>query len=208
MLPVDPSGRGLRGVELVCCRKADFIGAIRHCHDHARELQEHMRSLLDQTAGQRRHVLLTETYAEAGHVRPERDVPMYCEIVRAHCEPGSTVIIKPHPLEAPGKGARIQAALGGDYKVVNVAPRFGRYPIEIWLELLQGCGVICTAYPVLSLKYAHDIDVVQPMNEAFIARWIEPAFQRWARDSLDLYTKPLERLRGWNGREILWSGGP
>ncbi len=207
VLPVDPSGGGLRGVELVCCGKADFIDALRGCHANARELQEHMHALLARTAGRRRYLLLTENYSEAGHVGAEREVQMYCEMVRVHCEPGSAVIVKPHPLEASSKAARMRAALGPAYEVIAVDARFGRYPIEIWLELVRECTVICAAYPVLSLKYAHDIDVVQPMDQAFVERWMEPAFRRWTLDSLRLYMEPLARLPGWDGRSVLWSGG-
>jgi hypothetical protein len=205
VLPVDPSGVGLRGVELVCCGKGDFINALRHCHANARDLREHMRTLLGRTDGRRRYLLLTENYSEAGHIGTERELQMYCEMLRSNCERGSVVIVKPHPLEAPGKAARMQASLGSEYEIISVEASFGRYPIEIWQELVHGCTVMCAGYPVLSLKYAYDINVVQPMDEAFVERWMEPAFQRWTLDSLRLYMEPLARLGSWDGRSVLWS---
>jgi len=208
VLPVDPSGGGLRRVALRVCGKQDFLDAIRACHANARDLQAYERELLARSEGRRRFLLLTETYAEAGFVTPENEIGMYCEIVRAHCEPGSALIVKPHPLEAAGKPARIAAALGAGYEVIAVDRRFARYPVEIWLELVRACKVMSMAYPVLSLKYAHGIDVVQPMDDAFIERWIEPAHRKWTRDSLQLYMEPLARLPHWDGRSVLWSGQP
>jgi hypothetical protein len=206
-LPVDPSGEGLRGIELACVSAADLRAAVRHCHDRAAGLRAYMASLLERYAARRRTLLLTETYAEAGHVRPEREPAMYADMVRAHCAPGGVVLVKAHPLEPAGKSAALQAALGGGYEVLELEPRFRRYPIEIWEELLRACSVVSSAYPVLSLKYVHGIDVVQPMDEAFIARWIEPEHQAWARDGLRLYMEPLARLARWDGRSVLWRGG-
>jgi len=204
VLPVDPSGRGLAGLELVCCPKREFLDAVNHCHANARALREYMSGLLLRFDGRKRYLMLTETYAEAGHLPPTREIDMYAEIVRKHCTPGSVVLIKPHPLESTGKAERIARATGGGYEVVGIEPMFGRYPIEVWEELVRGCTVISSAYPVLSLKYTHGIDVVQPMDEAMIERWIDPAFRRWARDSLQLYMEPLERLKSWDGRSVLW----
>lgn len=206
-LPVDPSGEGLRGFELVCVAQADFRAAVRHCHDRARGLRDYMAATLERYASRRRYLLLTETYAEAGHVRAVREAAMYADMVRAHCEPGSVVLVKAHPLEAAGKCAALQAALGAGWELVETEPRLRRYPVEIWDELVHGCTVISSAYPVLSLKYVHGIDVVQPMDESFIRRWIEPAHQAWTRDGLRLYMEPLARLAHWDGRSVLWSGG-
>jgi hypothetical protein len=205
VLPVDTSGHGLRGLGLVCCRKQDFLDAIHGCHANAAGLRSHMQDLLDRGRGRKRYLLLTETYAEAGHVQPLREISMYCEFIRTHCEPGSMVFIKPHPLESPGKGDRIRNEIGPGHEIVDVDPRFARYPIEIWEDLVRGCTVICSAYPVLSLKYAYGIDVVQPMDDAMIERWIEPAHRGWSRDSLRLYMEPLARLGSWDGRSVLWS---
>jgi Alpha-2,8-polysialyltransferase (POLYST) len=208
VLPVDASGVGLRGLQLVVCPKQAFVQAIHDCHANARALHEHMHALLARTEGRTRYLLLGEPYAEAGHVKPEREVDMFCEIVRTYCKPGSAIIVKPHPMEKPGKAARIGAALGAGYDVIAVDARFDRYPIEIWQELVRACTVICTSYSVLSLKYSQDIDVVQPMNDAFIDKWIEPAHRKWTRDGLRLFMEPLARLGGWDGRSVLWSGKP
>jgi hypothetical protein len=206
VLPVDPSGEALDRLDLVVCRAEDFRGAVRHCHDRAHGLRAYMADILNKYAERRRYLLLTETYMDSGHVRAERETDMYAEIVRRHCEPGSAVLVKLHPMQPAGASARLQAALGGTHEIVETEPRFRRYPVEIWEELARGCTVVSTAYPVLSLKYALGIDVVQPMDEAFIARWIEPEHQAWVRDGLRLYMEPLARLARWDGRSVLWSG--
>ena len=62
------------------------------------------------------------------------------------------------------------------------------------------------SYPVLSLKYLYDIDVIQPMDSEFIEKW----FPKWTwasyKNSLSLYSEPLKRLSSWDGMSILWSG--
>lgn len=205
VLPVDPSGRGLAGIELTCCSRRNFISAIGHCHGNASGLREFMAGLLAEAGENTPSLLLTETYSESGHMSMESETGMYSLIVRKYCVPGSLVLVKPHPLEDPGKTARLATALGADYGLRTMPSRFGRYPIEIWRELLLASKVISTAYPVLSLKYAHDIDVLQPLDEEMIATWFEPSAQAWTRDGLGLYMEPLARLGNWDGASILWS---
>lgn len=208
VLPVDPSGRGLRDIEWVCCPKNDFIKVVRRCHSNAGALRTYMNELLQRLRDRRVYMLLTETYAEAGHMASAHEISMYAEIIRKHCEHHSAIIVKPHPLDTVGKAARLRNLLGSDYDIFAVDSSFGRYPIEIWEEVVRACTVISTAYPVLSLKYIYDVDVMQPMDEAMVKRWIEPAYQKWSRESLTLYMEPLARLPTWDGSGVLWSGRP
>ncbi len=90
--------------------------------------------------------------------------------------------------------------------MVEIDPRFKRYPIELAVRLVRECTVICMSYPRLSLKYLYDIDVIQPMDEAFIERWFPPRFWHSSKNSVALYEKPLERLSVWDGHNVLWSG--
>lgn len=205
ILPVDPSGRALADTPLVCISRANFISAIDHCHANASALREYMTGLLADAGGARSCLMLTETYSESGHMTPEREAGMYALIVRRYCAPGTVILVKPHPLEDPGKTERLSAAVGASYVVRAMTPRFGRYPIEIWRELLLATDVISTAYPVLSLKYAYGIDVLQPLDDEMIGRWFEPSAQAWTRDGLSLYSEPLARLAKWDGASVLWS---
>ena len=205
-LPVDPSGEALAGLNLIVCGADEFRGVVRYCHGNAPGLRAYMKAVLERYASRRRYLLLTETYVESGHVRAEREMDMYAEIVRHNCEPGSAIIVKLHPMQVAGAASRLQAALGDSHEIVETEPRFRRYPVEIWAELVHGSTVVSTAYPALSLKYAQGVDVVQPMDEEFIERWIEPAYRAWVRDGLRLYMEPLARLARWDGRSVLWSG--
>lgn len=205
ILPVDPTGRGLQGIDLTCVTRDAFLGALEHCRRQVSTLHQHEAALLGATAGRRRYLLLTEPYAEAGHVDEEREGPMYIDIVRRHCEPGSAVIVKQHPLESGDRAAQLRAGLNGAYDVFGASRQFARYPIELWENILGAATVICAAYPVLSLKYAYGIDVIQPMDDTFIEQWFEPGFRQWTRDSLRLYTEPLRRLHSWDGSGLLWT---
>ncbi len=207
VLPVDTSGRSFAGVPLTCCPRDIFLAVLARCRENARALHTCIADLLARSAGNRRYLLLTENYAESGLVRADLEIEMYREIVLKYCQPGSAILIKPHPLDTADKVQKIGAALGGDYDVVTIDPRFSRYPIELWDKLLRDSTVVCAAYPMLSLKYVYGIDVVQPMDEEMVERWVEPERRKWMRDSLRLYTQPLARLPGWDGRSVLWSGG-
>lgn len=131
---------------------------------------------------------------------------MYCSIIREQCAPGSVIFLKSHPAEMLPRNERIGEKLAGEYKIVELDSKFKRYPIELWKDLVLNSTIICMSYPVLSLKYLYDIDVVQPMDHAFIEKWFPEWTWRSYKNSLSLYMEPLKNLATWDGKSVLWSG--
>lgn len=205
VLPVDPSGHFLEKVPLEICPRHIFMDVVSRCVEAARTLRGYIDQLLIESLPGSRYLIMLENYAEAGHLQLEREIEMYCDIVRTHCPPGSTVFLKGHPNESSSRGERIGEILGSDFRVVSLDARFRRYPIELWRRLVHECRVISAAYPVLSLKFIYGIDVIQPMNDAFIERWFPRQVWRWLKDGLRLYMEPLKALHTWDGRTMLWS---
>ena len=62
------------------------------------------------------------------------------------------------------------------------------------------------AYPTLSLKYLHGIDVIQPMDRAFIKAWYPQKLWDYFDKAHQMMAVPTQRLATWNGAETLWNG--
>lgn len=208
VLPVDPSGRFLAKTPFEVCPRQIFMDVIARCADAAQELRAYIDRLLAESVPGPRYLVMLENYAEAGHLRFNREVEMYCAIIRAHCPPGCTVFLKGHPNERSSRGERVRDTLGSEFRVIPLDTRYRRYPIELWRRLVHECRVISAAYPVLSLKFIYGIDVIQPMDDAFIERWFPRQVWRWLKDGLRLYMEPLRVLPAWDGSTILWSPAP
>jgi hypothetical protein len=208
ILPVDQSGGFLRDVQLTVVPRATALQLFEHGAAGCTDFIAHIDDLLARHAGRTKYLLLTENNAEGHFLAFDKDVEMYCAVVRDFCAPDSVIILKAHPGESLPRNEAIRASLGGDFEVVEIDPRFKRYPVELAVSLVRECKVICMSYPRLSLKYLYGIDVIQPMDDAFIERWFAPQFWRSYKNAVTLYEKPLERLAGWDGRGVLWAGAP
>lgn len=205
VLPVDPSGKGLEKIPLEVCARGVFLELVSHCVRATPQLAGFISATLAPHRGRDKYLLVTEHYAEAGQLALGREVEMYCAIIERHCEPGSVIYMKRHPSERLPKGEQVRERLAGRFEVVLLDARWMRYPIEIWEEMVRECRPICMAYPVLSLKYIYGVDVIQPLDDAFIEHWFDPRQWQWTKDCLDLYVEPARRLSEWDGHSLLWS---
>jgi hypothetical protein len=206
ILPVDQSGRFLEGLPLSICHRDTVLRLIASCAGASLPLRDYQSGLLGRFRDRRKYLLLTENSAEGNFIDFQRETDMYAAVIREHCDQGSVIFLKSHPGETLPRNERISASLAGDFEVVTLDPVFKRYPIELWRDLVSCSTVICMSYPVLSLKFLYGIDVIQPMDEAFIERW----FPEWTwpsyRNAVSLYMQPLESLKTWDGASILWAG--
>lgn len=206
ILPVDQSGNFLKQLPLTVCPKPLVLDVLNRCADSCGELQAYIHSLLNDFKGRRKYILLTENIAEGNFIDFEREVEMYCAMVADNCEPGSVVFLKSHPGETLPRNERIAELLAGKHDVVELQKKFRRYPVELWKGLILESITISMSYPVLSLKYLYDDDVIQPMSLEFIEHW----FPQWTwasyKNALSLYMEPLDRLSRWDGKSVLWSG--
>lgn len=206
ILPVDQSGNFLQNAPLTVIPKDIATATLEQCRASCRDLNDYVNTLLEETSNNRRHLLLTDNFAEGNFIDFDREVEMYCSIIREQCTPGSVIFLKSHPAETLPRNKRIGEKLAGEYKIVELDSKFKRYPIELWKDLVLNSTIICMSYPVLSLKYLYDIDVVQPMDHAFIEKWFPEWTWRSYKNSLSLYMEPLKNLATWDGKSVLWSG--
>jgi hypothetical protein len=204
-LPIDQSGKFLVGLPLAISSRETVSGVIAEFARACGPLHDYLRDLLGRYENRKKYLLLTENSAEGAFIDFDREIEMYCSVLEERCEPGSVVFLKSHPGEALPRNETIRERIGGKLEVVELDKRFRRYPIEIWRELVLASTVLCMSYPVLSLKYLYDVDVVQPMDDAFIERW----FPEWTwpsyKNAISTYMLPLRALPAWNGKGVLWT---
>jgi len=206
ILPVDQSGHFLHNVPLTVCSKQIVQDVLKQCTANVANLQNYIRLVLKDLTHQKKYLLLTDNFSEGNFIDFNREIDMYCSIIKDSCTPGSTILLKSHPGETLPRNECITSQLGSMYQIIELEKKFKRYPIELWQDLVMQSEVICMSYPVLSLKYLFNKDVLQPMDAQFVERW----FPQWTwasyKNSASLYMEPLKNLSTWNGNSVLWSG--
>ena len=131
---------------------------------------------------------------------------MYCSMIKENLASNGVVFLKSHPGETLPRNERIKEKLGNSYEVIELDKKFKRYPIELWRQLVIECKIVCISYPVLSLKYIYNKDVVFSMTDNFIEKWFPEWIWASYKNSASLYMEPLKNLAGWDGKSVLWSG--
>lgn len=206
ILPVDQSGQFLKNVALTVCSKQAVLGVINKCIFGTKSLHLYIRTLISKNKDKKKFLLLTENIAEGKFLDFNREIEMYSAIIKKYCPRNSIIFLKSHPGETLPRNKAIKISLKKYATIIELNKKFSRYPIEIWKELVTNSVVISMSYPRLSLKYLYNIDVINPMDNAFIEKW----FPRWTwesyKNSIKLYSEPLKKLEKWNGKAILWSG--
>jgi hypothetical protein len=206
ILPIDQSGDFLKGIDLVVPNKEIVLDVLEACMSSSGELHRYIDDLVGRHHNREKYMLLTDNLAEGNFIEFDREIEMYCTILKERCAPASVVFLKSHPGENLPRNEAIRDRLSGVFDVEELDPKFKRYPIEMWKPLVTKSTLICLSYPVLSLKYLYGIDVIQPMDEAFIEKW----FPQWTwvsyKNAVTIYMEPLKRLDGWDGKSLLWAG--
>lgn len=204
ILPVDQTGKALQQIKVSVCPKDVVIEVLNASRESCSDLARYISEVLAMFSGRQKYLLLTENGAEGNFIDFDREIEMYCSIIREKCVSGSVVFLKSHPAETLPRNERIVKMLDGEFEVIALDSRYKRYPIELWQELILESTVICMSYPVLSLKYLYDINAIQPMDNTFVERW----FPEWAwasyKNAFALYMEPIKNLPGWDGKTILW----
>jgi hypothetical protein len=207
-LPVDQSGHYLDDLELVVPNRELARRTAAACAADCTALGEYVRELVASFGDRPAFVLCMQNFAECGTVGFEDDVSLWCDIVRRHCPAGSVVLLKAHPAESLPRGAAIASALGGAFEVVQLDPRFARYPIELWEGLVRRATVVTGSMPLLSLRYLYGVDAIQPFTDDLMERRFPRNVWTFYKNGLSLFTGPLGRYDGWDGTSVLWRGTP
>lgn len=206
VLPIDQAGNYFDKVPLTVCPRSSFLQVVEECRRSCIELESYLSGLRLKHKGNRKYLLLSENLAEGKFLSFEQDIAMYTHVLCTHCEPGSVVYVKPHPLETLDRIGAMQKNLNGRLEVVAIDSAYARFPVELWKGLLDEAKVICMSYPVLSLKFIYNIDVIQYMDDEFIEHWFAPWLWQSYKDSLSRYMQPLKKLASWDGNSVLYSG--
>lgn len=205
ILPIDISGGYFDDVERVICSREIFLAVVEKCIKSTTKLQKYIELLLSSYNHHNKLLILTEYHSEWGCIDFNKEVEMYIALIRRFCPNRGVVLVKSHPTETLPKNEEIVKRLKSHIKVVALDSSLKRYPIELWKNIVLNCKIVSMSYPVLSLKYLYDVNVIQPMDDKFIENW----FPKWAWNSykyaLQSYTKPLSKLNNWDGKSMLWS---
>jgi hypothetical protein len=206
ILPADESGKLLSRIPWAVVQKKLVLELMDALISRCTALGEHVDKLLAGRDSDRKYLLMTENNAEAQFLTFERDIEMYCAIIERHCAPESVIFLKGHPAERLSRYDALRAKIGTKFDLVDFGERFKRYPVEFATRLVRECVPICMAYPTLSLKYLHGIDVIQPMDRAFIKAWYPQKLWDYFDKAHQMMAVPTQRLATWNGAETLWNG--
>ncbi len=193
------------GIQLMVPDKDSVAKIARQCALNCAGLQNYCAALANE-CGSDATLFLTGNMAEAQFVSFEDEMRFYTDTILRNCAPGSTVIIKPHAHETQARIFDFREILGGAFTIRQIDKKYARYPVELFLPLLQKCSVIGMYYPVLSLKYLYDIDVVQPLDDKAIEKYFPRAVWAPCKEAVLLNMQPLARLQGWNGISLLYNG--
>lgn len=205
ILPVDQSGNFLKGIPLTVCRKELFIGTMNQCAKSCVELNKYVSGIIKKYK-KKKYIMLTENIAEGNFIEYNKEIEMWCYVIKKYCDKDSVIFLKSHPGEVFNRNKLIRKKLGKDYCVCELKRNFKRYPIELWRDLVLASTIICMSYPVLSLKYIYNVDVLNPMDDSFIEKWFPEWIWNSYKNSTSLYKEPLKRLPNWDGKGVLYSG--
>lgn len=206
ILPIAQKNNYFENIPLKICPRNIFLTVLEKCADSAEELNKYISVLLDEYKGADKYLLLLENIASGNFMPFEREVEMYCAVIKKYCAKGSTIFIKSHPLETLPTAQRIKESLSADFNIIDMDCRFERYPVEVWKKLVTNCKVISMSYPALSLKFLFDIDVIHFMSNKWIEEWFEERFWDSYKNSMERIVMPLKNLENWDGKSVLWSG--
>lgn len=206
ILPTDESGQILCRIPWKVVPKELVLRLLESLTSRCTALGHHVDQLLSGHRSTKKYLMLTENNAEAQFIAFERDVEMYCAIIERYCTSESVVYVKAHPAEWLPRYDALRAKIGHKFHLVDFGQRFKRYPVELATRLVRECTPICMSYPMLSLKYLHDVDVIDPMDQAFIKEWFPQKLWDYFNKASQMMVEPRQRLADWNGKDILWNG--
>lgn len=205
LLPSDQKGDFVPGKELLVVPRDMARAIIDGSAEELAELQSYSQALLERLPAPR-FLFLTENIVEASYSTFENAVALQEEMIRRHAPPGSSIIIKAHPLSTLDVHGELARRLAGDYSAEVLDEVAGRYPVEFMKSLVEACQPLCWSYGTLSLSYLYGKTPLHVIDDGLIRRYMDPARWESMRNSMRLILEPLDNLRTWDGASPLWSG--
>jgi hypothetical protein len=118
-------------------------------------------------------------------------------------DPGSPILIKPHPRASAGQAALLARLLRRSGHQVRLISRRhgGRYPIELFSELATSVGCVqgLASSGAISLHYLYGSRVAVGAPASLILRTTNPREARPLIGACKYYESTLERLDRWDG---------
>jgi len=205
LLPADQKGDYLHGKKLLVVPRQTASDIIDRCVSGLSGLKEYTEGLLRRLPSPR-FLFLTENLVEACFATFENGVLMQEEMIRRHAPPGSSVIIKAHPLSSLDVHGELARRLAGDYAVEVFDDKAGRYPLEFMKTLVEACQPLCWSYCTLSIEYLYGKKIPHVIDDELTRRYLEPLRWESIRNSMGMVTGSLANLDAWDGKGPLWSG--
>lgn len=206
-LPIDMSGSLLKTLPLAIPSRDHVLSDLSSIYASVPELDRYCDELLALAPDHGSHLYLLSNLAGSGLTTAGYEVDLYIDIIREYSRPGDTVFIKPHPRSSFEFLDLIRHQLTPAYRVVMIDnDRFVRLPIELWMGLLRQCRLVAMfSTSSINLKYLYGKDVVMPLDEARIVRYVNDSAKAYVRSSYRMMNEAMFNLDSWDGRSPLWS---
>lgn len=201
ILPADQFGGFINSNKLSVVPKALVLEEITELSSNIRDLFTTFESIAPSITG----VLLTENFSEANFMPFEREIEMYADSITNHFARGSTIFIKPHPLQIFERGSHLQTRLGQDFNLLFCDSTLAYVPIELWPPSILEKTIISMQYPRISLKYLFGVEVQSLIENDRIPTWFNSDVIPTIVSGEHYLQKSIELLDNWDSASILYS---
>lgn len=206
-LPIDMSGSYLRSVELIVPSKTHVLACMEQVYGTVPDLRSYCQTLCKAGPPDKSQLYLLSNLSGSGLTDERREVELYAEVIRERSPLGGTVYLKPHPRSTFDVLDGLVGRLEHDFQLIVVDDRrFARMPVELWIDLIHHCEVVAMfSTSAINLKYLFSKQVIMPLTEARIVRYLDPAATHHVSSLYRMMRESLVNLDTWDGSSALWS---
>jgi hypothetical protein len=206
-LPLDWTGTYLNAMPLLVPSQEFVVDKIEAFSNHLPDLNAYADALL--AGGGNNYLFLLSNLAASGYMAEEAEIALYVDTVRKLVPPDGRVLFKAHPRAPESILNGVMERVAADYpdiKIIDDAS-LSRFPIELWVRLLQSCTIIPVfSTSALNLKYFYDKNVILPLTEATMKRYCYPGKLADLLKVYQIISQSVANLGKWDGRTVLWKG--
>lgn len=205
-LPIDLSHGELASMPMLVPSACHVRQTIRAVAEPLDSLRDYSRSLIEFAGDTTAHLCLLSNLSASGLMSQENEIALYVDVLTATVAPGDTVFLKVHPRSVRQVIDAVTKALTATMriKVIDDAA-LARLPVELWSDLLDACSVIAIfSTAAVNIKYIYDKDVILPLNNALIERYVLPAKVAYIKTVQRMIDEATAALDGWDGQSVLW----
>lgn len=207
-LPQDWSGNYLNYVQLMVPEKSHVVNTLMAIYANLIDLSTYCNSLLKHNNSDNKFLFLLSNLSASGLMSEINEISLYLEIIKQTATKDSIIYIKPHPRSALTVLKAIVERLEDEYQIIVIDhAELLRYPIELWVALLQNCTIIpIFSTSAVNLKYIYDKEVILPLDDYKIATYFYQNQISYVSKLHSMVSQSISRLESWDGRSTLWNG--